>query len=111
MKKSASEVINDLEMRVAQLENKFTEEEYEIVWSVINYLYNDRPHPKHLLLTEWMSKYGRHYDERVINELLDGWKGDVFKALYAYNKSSNEALQVLKNRLEEIANSGHNHGN
>ena len=43
MKKSASEVINDLEMRVAQLENKFTEEEYEIVWSVINYLYNDRP--------------------------------------------------------------------
>ena len=111
MKKSASEVINDLEMRVAQLENKFTEEELNIVWSVINYLYNDQPYPQHLLLKEWVSKYGRHYDERVINELLDGWKGDVFKALYAYNKASSEALEVLRERLEEIAKSSHNTGN
>ena len=97
--------------RVASFENEFTEEELNLVWSVINYLYNDRPHPKHLLLTEWMSKYGRHYDERVINDLFYGMRGDAFKALYAYNKSSNDALEVLKKRLEEIAISGHNTGN
>ena len=111
MKKSASEVINDLEMRVAQLENKFTEEEYEIVWSVINYLYNDQPQPKHLLLAEWEAKYGRYYDEKTITDLFYGMRGDAFKALYAYNKASNEALKVLRERLEEIAKSGPNTGN
>jgi len=98
-------------MRVSSLENEFTEEELNIVWSVINYLYNDRPRPKHLLLTEWMSNYGHRYDPQVINNLFYRRYGDAFKALYAYNKSSKEALEVLKKRLEEIANSGHNTGN
>ena len=92
-------------------EDKFTKEELNIVWSVINYIYNDQPYPQHLLLKEWLTKYGQHYDNKVINELLDGWQGDIFKALYDYNRTSNEALQVLKKKLEEIATSGHNHGN
>ena len=102
-----------LDMRHAKLEDEFTEEELNIVWSVINYLYNDQPHPKHLLLTEWMSKYGQRdrYDPQVINNLFYRRYGDAFKALYAYNKSSNEALEVLKKRLEEIAISGKNTGN
>ena len=98
-------------MRVASLENEFTEEELNIVWSVINYLYNDLPHPKNLLLSEWVSKYGHRYDPQVMNGLFKVRRGDVFKALYAYNRSSKEALEVLKKRLEEIANSGHNTGN
>ena len=100
-----------LDMRHAKLENEFTEEEEDIVWSLVNYLYNDRPAPKDQMLVEWVSKYGRFHDSKVVSELLRGRRGDVYKALYAYNSSAKESLEVLKKRLEEIAISGHNHGN
>ena len=93
------------------LENPLSDEQEDIVWSVINYLSNDQPNPRYLLFDDWYKKYGQHYEDQVINGLLDSWEGDVFKALYAYNKSSKEALKVLKQRLSEIAHSGHNHGN
>ena len=93
------------------LEDPLSDEQEDIVWSVINYLSNDQPSPKYLLLVDWIKKYGQFYEDQVINGLLDSWEGDVFKALYAYNKSSKEALKVLKKRLKVIAESGHNHGN
>ena len=93
------------------LEDPLSDEQEDIVWSVINYLSNDQPSPKYLLLVDWIKKYGQFYEDQVINGLLDSWEGDVFKALYAYNKSSKEALKVLKKRLKVIVESGHNHGN